>query len=239
MRRATLTLLLALVPASAALLQRTPPRAEPSGQQGETPQTNPLDDAHGRTDAFGRSTWDERAAQIDDLLIGAWRLQAYHDQGNVDFATNQSVGYALFVDGYMSIELHVSVPDIVGEPIDFLFSGTYQYRWEEAARLRLTSLIGASNYNAYDILDFMPPGTTREYSVQVDETGLELTRLDSRGGNVGTRFVFQRMENSSAKTALRRDFFGRMVPVEEGEDEEAPPPPGVRVPVRDLERPRR
>lgn len=225
MRNALLTVfvgLLGLAPATVAVTQGARPPA------GATPRQNPFDDSQGTTDLFGRTTFEQRTDQMDQLLVGAWRLASYHDINN-DILPGDVVGYALFVDGFMSIELHGALAGDTVLDEDFFVAGTYRYKWDDAARLSLSTLIGSTNYNEFEEIEFVPPGTARDYEVRVDEAGLELTRLDSRSGNKNSRFVFQRMESGSPRAMMKRDFYGRLVPVEDPEAEPARPP--VRTPL--------
>ena len=200
----------------------------PAGERGA-----PFDDSGGRTDTFGTRSFEERSAAMDELLIGAWRLTAYNDPKST-FSPNSIVGYALFVDGFMSIELHVGEVDSFGLLAEFMMSGTYRYTWNDAARLRLTQLIGSTNLNYDEELAFLPPGTTREYAVEIDTAGMRMRRLDDRNGSTGSLFVFQRMDNHSARAKLKRDFFGRIVPDDEQDDADARR--STRVPLEELKR---
>ncbi len=224
MRNALLTVfvgLLGLVPATVAVTQGSRPPAE-------TPPENPFDDSQGNTDIFGRSTFEERSEQMDELIRGAWQLVAYHDIDGV-ILSSDVVGYALFVDGFMSIELHGALPETTILEDDFYITGTYRYKWDDAARLRLSTLIGSTNYNDFAVVEFIPPGTARDYEVRVDATSLELIRLDSRSGNKNSRFEFNRLQSASPRSLMKRDFYGRLVPVDEDEAEPARPP--VRTPL--------
>lgn len=166
----------------------------------------------------------QNAALLDELQ-GAWRLVRFDDPF-LETSNREEDAVLLVSDQFLSIELHVAYFDSPqqDELLDSFFqSGTYRFRLDEEGDLQAEILIGSVTTHE-GFLDFEAPGRTRPFEAEIIENQLHLTRLDR-----GTLFVFERIPSRR----MRRDLFGRLVPIEEtssdrnSEDRERrfPPPP--------------
>jgi hypothetical protein len=121
-----------------------------------------------------------RGIQDPAALLGAWQITSI-DLPGTPTATGDATGYALFLDGYMSLELHYRYPYTNPDPDFFnIFfqSGTHRWRVDQYGRLETWALIGANNMNEDESLYFESPGTQRVLEAELAEDELVLTKDD-------------------------------------------------------------
>jgi hypothetical protein len=160
---------------------------------------------------------DVAAAKLREELLGAWQLTRGEipDLG----ATGSGVaGYALFLEGYMSMEIHVRGnlgPDSVNM---FFQSGTHRWKLSDGSILESFSLIGANNTAQDEGYDFETPGIRREYKVRIENDRLVMERPDRTA-----RFTFMRLGKlryPDSETSGDVDFYGR--PIKKKPEDEKP-----------------
>lgn len=152
--------------------------------------------------------FEEIAEGLQENLLGAWRLiEIFDPRGFIE--SKEIAGYAVFTEGFMALEFHIYLAtDFGAEDRDtYYVTGTHRFEFDEAARLRTTSLIGTSNINPERRFRFERPGQVREYVVTVEGDELMLERDDENEAR-GSRFTFQR-ENPPYEKKV--DFFGRPI----------------------------
>ena len=121
-----------------------------------------------------------RGIQDPEALEGAWQITRV-DLPEVPTASGDATGYALFLDGYMSLELHYRYPFENPDPEFFnIFfqAGTHRWRVDQYGRLETFSLIGSNNMNEDESLYFESPGTRRVLEAELSEDTLILTKED-------------------------------------------------------------
>ena len=154
------------------------------------------------------------AKKLEKRMQGAWKLiemrllaeQAHVTQG-LDM---QSIGYALVHDEYLSLEFHMRLVD--KEDQDYgqsLVSGLHRIELDGIGSMETTSVI-ATKTRIDGSLEFEPPGTQRQYTVDFEGDKMTLTRDD------GHQLLFERM---NIERRRHFDIFGRAVPYD---DEPAP-----------------
>jgi len=158
---------------------------------------------------------DVAAAAKREELLGAWQLTRGEipDLG----ATGSGVaGYALFIEGYMSMEIHVR--GNLGPDSGNLFfqTGTHRWKLDDRSMLETFSLIGANNTALDEGYDFETPGYRREYKVSLDKDRLILERPDRTA-----RFTFMRLGKLRYPDSEKSggvDFYGRPIKPKPEED---------------------
>lgn len=189
------SLTLALVP----LVPQGP--AGSAGASAQTPKPEGLP-SRARTDPAAR------ALDVHASMLGAWQLT----KGEIpDLGTTGSgvVGYALFLDGYMSCELHV-FGNTGGDSEDVFFqTGTHRWKLDERLTMETYSLIGTHNVTEDEEYDFEQPGERRTYRVGLEGDTLVLERPDRTA-----RLTFRRLGKlryPDGGDAPTTDFYGRPV----------------------------
>jgi len=151
---------------------------------------------------------DVEATRVRNEILGAWQLT----RGEIpDLGTTGSgvAGYAIFIDGYMSIEIHVQGS---GDPISegvYFQTGTHRWQIAETGLLETFGLIGTHNVTEDEEYDFEEPGVRREYKVQLEGERLTLTRTDHKA-----RLTFMRLGKlrfPDGKEGPGVDFYGRPI----------------------------
>lgn len=163
----------------------------------------------------------KNAALLEEMQ-GAWRLIELDDPF-LETANRAEDAVLLVADEFLSIELHVAYFDSPQRDAlldSFFQSGTYRFRLDEEGNLQAEILIGSVTTHE-GFLDFEAPGRRRPFEAEILEDRLHLTRLDR-----GTHFVFERLPSGR----MRRDLFGRLVPVEQTPTGEGPAGRERRVP---------
>jgi hypothetical protein len=147
------------------------------------------------------------AARVRGEILGAWQLT----KGEIpDLGTAGSgvVGYAMFIDGYMSLEIHVLANSGRNYQDPNFQSGTHRWKIGDTSLLESFSLIGAHNSSdTVGEFDFEPPGIRREYKVEIDGDRLTLLRTDRK-----VRLTFMRLGKlrfPDGQDATGPDFYGR------------------------------
>ena len=150
---------------------------------------------------------DAEAARFRTEILGAWQLT--HGEIPAVGASGPGVaGYALFMDGYMSIEIHVQsgTPD---NQESYFQSGTMRWKIDDSSVLQTYSLIGTHNTADADEYDFEDPGERREYKVRLNGEQLILEKPDRTA-----RFTFMRLGKlrfPDGKESPGVDFYGRPI----------------------------
>lgn len=176
-----------------------------------TPPDAPAKEAQAKPFTLSDS---ERAKQLAKDIEGPWQLQRA-DWQEASMRQGDAVGFALFHDGYLAIEIHGRglnlAPGLLGE---FFQTGFHRYQFDPIGRLQTFSMIGVHNLTPDTEVEYEVPGQRREFTVQLVEDSLTLTRAD------GTRLSFLRLGKLPFPGALdpERDMFGRKRP--ESDDEE-------------------
>ncbi|MEO6710334.1 MAG: hypothetical protein ABI054_03670 [Planctomycetota bacterium] len=151
---------------------------------------------------------DVDAARLREEILGAWQLTRGEipDLG----ATGSGVaGYALFIDGYMSIEVHVQGHADPDSENTFFQTGTHRWKIDDTSNLETSGLIGTHNITEDEEYDFEPPGIHREYKVKLDGGQLILERSDRKA-----RLTFMRLGKlrfPDGKDGPGVDFYGRPI----------------------------
>jgi len=133
---------------------------------------------------------EAETARLKHEILGPWQLISLENDGQ-GLPKGSAIGFALFLDGYMSYEAHVrsepTVPDTEGL---FFQTGTRRWRFNELMELEMSTLIGTHNLTFDEEVEFEVPGTRRVFTATLVED--ELT-LDRRGAQGHTRLRFQRL----------------------------------------------
>lgn len=144
------------------------------------------------------------AAHLNEQVEGMWKLT---NAVGEDLALTQgdTVGYALFHDGYLGVEIHgrssITFDKTNG---DFFQSGLQRYFFGVTGRMYTFLLIGTTNLTADESVSFMAPGDRREYQVTILNDILTMDRTD------GVQLTFMRMGKTPFPgTAENVDAFGR------------------------------
>ena len=166
-------------------------------QDDQTPQNRDLW-------PWNKSTQKDNKQLLADMQ-GAWQLTAFEDP-KVPAEDRQEVGYALVVDEFMSIELHMGWTPDRQPPFVMLHTGTYQIFLGPGHTMELTTLIGTFTNRLRSRAE--RPGVKREYDVRVSQRELTLSRSD------GYTITFQRLGLSK----MRRDIYGREIRPKTPED---------------------
>ncbi len=118
------------------------------------------------------------AAHLNEQVEGAWQLQSAQAPDVVLFP-GDTVGYALFHDGYVAVEIHgqglEDSPDTDGQ---FFESGVHRYTIDGAGVMKTSLLIGTTNLTEDYMVQWMAPGGKRTFHAQFLNDVLTLTRVD-------------------------------------------------------------
>lgn len=145
------------------------------------------------------------AARISQGLLGPWQLMRAEIPGE-NLTAGSTVGYALFMEGYMSLEMHFAYAD-TNPYSDSIFyqTGTHRWRVDDGAELETVCMIGTNNYNQEEIYDFQMPGSRSKFRVLLAGDDLTLIRKEST-----TKFFFKRLGKLPFPGAtIGADFYGR------------------------------
>lgn len=151
-----------------------------AGQDAGTAQDPPSSQEPEGGRAKRGGVFYNRGLQDPEALFGAWQITSI-DLPGVPTATGDSTGYALFLDGYMSLELHYRYPYQNPDPEyfnTFFQAGTHRWRVDQYGRLETWSLIGSNNMNEDESLYFESPGTQRILEAELAGDTLILTKED-------------------------------------------------------------
>ncbi len=155
-----------------------------------------------------------RGDRVRESLLGAWQLT----RGEIPalgVAGGGVAGYAIFIEGYMSMEVHAQGKTVPDSQDSFFQTGTHRWKYEDTGVLETFSLIGTHNVTDDEEYEFEQPGARRAYKVQVDGDRLVLERADR-----SARLNFMRLGKlryPDDKDGPGVDFFGRPIPPAEGE----------------------
>ena len=189
-----------LAPLAVVLAFATP--QTPKGQEPAKPRPGVFEAA------------DVQAARAREGILGAWQLT----RGEIPaFGVGGGgvAGYALFMDGYMSMEIHV-VANKGSRSAETLFqTGTHRWMIEDNGTLDTYGLIGTHNITEDEEYDFEPPGERRSYRVQFEGDHLVLERTDRSSRLTFTRLGKLRFPDG--KDAPGLDFYGRPIKPKEGD----------------------
>lgn len=206
MRLEALVLALVLLPWSQNPVP-VPPAAGAAGT-AQTPETKPL------------SPEQLRTKQIADQLEGCWQLSSA-DSPMLDLANLQMTGYAIFREGYMSLEIHGVGLTLANQSNlrEYIFqTGFQRYQINPNGMLETYSLIGSTNTMDRLGVQFEMPGMRRSFRTEFKGSSMTLARSD------GARLTFMKLGAlpfPGQKSEI--DMFGRKVP-----RESAAPAGGVR-----------
>ena len=158
---------------------------------------------------------DVEAARFRTEILGAWQLTR-GEIPDLGASSGGVAGYALFMEGYMSLEVHVRSNLDTGEGEAYFQTGTHRWKIEDNGTLESYGLIGTHNSSDDNVAEFEPPGERREYKVKLDGDKLVLERADRT-----SRFTFMRLGKlryPDGKDGPTVDFYGRPIkPKPEGE----------------------
>lgn len=167
----------------------------------------------------------ERSVRAREGILGAWQLSR-GEIPSLGVSAGGVAGYALFMDGYMSLEFHVLGNTSPDSSNTFFQTGTHRWKLEDNGLLQTYSLIGTHNVTDDEEYDFEVPGQRREYRVRLDGEQLVLEKNDRTA-----RFTFTRLGKLRFPDAKdgATDFYGRPIKQEAGKPEEGKP----RKPAQD------
>lgn len=190
-----------LAPLAIALSFATP--QEPKGQEPAKPRPGIFESVEVQT------------ARNREGILGAWQLT----RGEIPaFGVGGGgvAGYALFLDGYMSMEIHV-IANKGSRSSETLFqTGTHRWMMEDNGTLNTYGLIGTHNITESEDFDFEQPGERRSYRVQLQNEQLILERTDRSSRLTFTRLGKLRFPDG--KETPGTDFYGRPIKPKEGEE---------------------
>jgi hypothetical protein len=155
-----------------------------------------------------------QAERMTKEIVSAWQLVRC-ERPSEDLAHGDVAGYALFTEGYMSLEIHLQSQLIPadGEGV-FFQSGVHRWRFDESARLETVGLIGVDNFNDDEEFAFESPGERRQFRAWVSGDELVLERTDTQ-----TKLTFQRLGKLPFPGQEQgRDFYGRKAPVKKAKE---------------------
>jgi hypothetical protein len=146
-----------------------------------------------------------RAQYYREQLVGAWQLRNAK-RGTESFIGGRAAGYALFTEGFMSLELHVASNQNTAFDGTFFQTGIHRWQIDANARLETFSLIGTTSFTPDDVARFEPHGTRREYELTLNANELILRRTDK-----SSELTFMRIKNLAFPTEKGDavDFYGR------------------------------
>ncbi len=130
---------------------------------------------------------DAEATRIRGEILGAWQLTK-GELPALGASGGGVAGYALFLDGYMSMEIHVEGNQARFSNNTFFQTGTHRWKIGDRPVLETYGLIGTNNTTEDEEYDYEQPGARREYKVQLDGDRLILERADLTG-----RLTFMRL----------------------------------------------
>lgn len=164
----------------------------------------------------GFETVESQGARLREGILGAWQLTR-GEVPDLGVSSGGVVGYALFIDGYMSFEIHV-IGRTGPDDMDYFQTGTHRWKLEDNGTLETFSLIGTHNITEDEEFDFEEPGVRREYKVSMENDRMVLERSDRT-----SRFTFMRLGKlrfPDGKDSPGVDFYGRPIKAKgEGEGE--------------------
>lgn len=153
-----------------------------------------------------------RAETIEEGIQGAWQLQ-HAENPMIRLSRVTMVGYAIFREGYMALEIHGEGQVQPGFPgtLDYFFqTGVHRYQVNGQGQLETYSLIGTTNMMDVVGTQFEVPGQRRFFDVSLTETTLVLEKGD------GARLTFFRLGTlpfpGQRGTLEEFDMFGRRIP---------------------------
>ncbi len=190
-----------LAPLAIALAFAAP--QEPKGQEPAKPRPGTFEGA------------DVKAARVREAILGAWQLT----RGEIpDLGVGGSgvAGYALFMDGYMSMEIHVLANQGSRSSEALFQTGTHRWKLEDNGTLDSYGLIGTHNITEDEEFDFEQPGQRRSYKVRIDGEQLVLEKTDHTARLTFTRLGKLRFPDG--KDGPGFDFYGRPIKPKEGDE---------------------
>jgi len=153
-------------------------------------------------------------AGLAEKLEGAWRLMGVHLAGGRMVREN-FVGYAMCVDGYLSILVHARDPDPSGlEPPELYVQSTFsQFGFGQTKELLTATLLGHDDFTSEEgEIVPEPINFPRRFQVEFFGTEMWLTRSD------GSRYIFNRLLPGGFPEGAERLLFERRVRQVEGRD---------------------
>ena len=181
-------------------------------QEGPPPVPQEGDVAEAVTWPLASDALNERIAEE---ILGPWQVVSAEFQ-TASLPKGSATGYALFVPGYLSLEVHMRMPSQVpGRSGLYFQTGTHRWRLNSAGRMETFSLIGTHNFTFDAQEEFQPPGQRRLFDVTLDGDQLLLVRTGE------TRLVLRRL--GVLPFPGEDPEFGFKTPAERAA--EAPPPP--------------
>jgi hypothetical protein len=163
--------------------------------------------------APGFETEADRSARVREGILGAWQITRA-EIPNLGVTSGGVAGYAIFIEGYMSLEVHVLGNTDPNSANTFFQTGTHRWKLEDNGVMETFGLIGTNNITEDEEYDFEQPGQRREYRARIDGEQLVLEKADRTA-----RFTLKRLgklrypDGSEGGT----DFYGRPIKKDEGE----------------------
>ncbi len=155
-------------------VRAAPEVQSPPGGQGEVPSDRPFDG-------------NVMAAKLTEELRGVWQLESAEFAGTRSRAPSTS-GYMIVEETTLALEMHVHNPNHLRSTYGLFFqTGFFRWRITPGVRLEAVSLIGTSNMTEDERVEYEPPGTRRDFAVQLTGDRLTLTKSDR------TTFVWRRV----------------------------------------------
>src|ERR1700741_2537880 len=93
-----------------------------------------------------------QGARLREGLLGAWQLTR-GEIPDLGVSSGGVAGYALFLEGYMSFEIHV-IGKTGADDMDYFQTGTHRWKLEDNGTLETFGLIGTHNLTEDEEFDF-------------------------------------------------------------------------------------
>ncbi|MCE9593684.1 MAG: hypothetical protein K8S98_05785 [Planctomycetes bacterium] len=139
-------------------------------------------------------------------LDGAWQLLRV-ESPTLELFQGDTIGYALFREGYMSLEIHgTGLTDMADTFGLFFQTGFHRYTLDGTGGMETYSMIGVTNLTHYEDVEFQPPGERKRFKFSIQNDTLALEKPD------GTRLTFIKLGKLPFPGAVEQvDAFGRPV----------------------------
>lgn len=158
---------------------------------------------------------DVKAARVREGILGAWQLTR-GEIPDLGASGGGVAGYALFMDGYMSLEIHVFGNTAPDSQNIFFQTGTHRWKISDTGTLDTYSLIGTHNITEDEEYELEQPGQRRAYKVRIDNEQMVLERIDRTSRLTFTRLGKLRFPDG--KDAPGFDFYGRPIKPKAGDE---------------------
>lgn len=184
-----------LIPLALALALAFQAPQVPAGQEPPTPRPGTFEGE------------DVRAARVRESILGAWQLTR-GEIPDLGVAGGGVAGYALFMEGYMSLEIHAYGNTAPDSQNTFFQTGTHRWKLADNGTLETYSLIGTHNITEDEEYDFESPGQRRTYKVRIDNDEMVMEKADRTA-----RMTFKRLGKLRYPDAKENgvDFYGRPI----------------------------